>query len=131
MLKKVKEGKMEKSIGKVIVLVCSVVVAFFFTMILRLFIVEKVAMLLSTLTMLTTWTAAAVAVIFFFSKEEKLQQLNEKKEKIYLGVIKVFWALTNGFFFTLMITESSMSLWLKIFLLSVIWIQVICRLLIE
>ena len=122
---------MEKSIGKVIVLVCSVVVAFFFTMILRLFIIEKGAMLLSILTILTTWAAAAVAVIFFFTKEEKLQQLNEKREKVFVGVIKVLWALAVGFCLTLIVIGIHIFLFLRVLLLGLIWFLTIGQILTE
>jgi len=122
---------MKRSIGKITVLVCSVVVAFFVTIVLRLFIEEGIMLLLSILTILTTWTAAIVAVIFFFTKEEKLQQLNEKREKVFVGVIKVLWALAVGFCLTLIVIGIHIFLFLRVLLLGLIWFLTIGQILTE
>ncbi len=122
---------MKRSTFKAVMLVYSVAIAFFVTIVLRLFI-EEGTVLLSILTILTTWAAAFVGVTFFFSKEEKLQQLNEKREKIYLGVIKVLWALAGGFCLTLIVIGIiHVSLLLKVLLLGLIWIPIVVQILIE
>ena len=127
----VKEEKMKRSTFKAVILVYSVAIAFFVTIVLRLFI-EEGTMLLSILTILAAWAAAAVAVIFFFSKEEKLQQLNEKREKIFLGVIKVLWALAGGFCLTLIVIGIiHLSIFLRVLLLGLIWIPIVVQILIE